>query len=568
MGLLDSLGTDFSDPQSQAVYALAGGLLSPGSLGQGMSRGIAGYQGTLANAQDMAAKKQALEMQKLQFAAALRNQNLINDALAGGLAQMSPGQAAPQASPQGPSQPSVMAGAGSQPPFMSSNITMGGTAPQPAAPPAAPPTFLGAPIGPAMGDLVFNNGRGISGLAMKYMTPVRVQGGGGLAYPDGRLVMTPPSTPGAVQNRNADGTWVSTPVQGGTAAMAAASVAQATGKAGFGQTDVIGPAGATYKVFNKNLPGFDGSPSSLSPPLALNGAGQAVVPRATQVANDATALQIAQQELQTAPPGPQRDQLVAAIGRMQAGGSPIPSNVGSTPMNLSPSLPAGAVQTGLPPGVATGADNAQNTMTGSYKSLMGANNSAQTVQARLDQIAQFSKQAILGGDTQWRDYANNLMSIVQQAGGTWQGDAATDRKTAGDLLDKNASQIALAIGAGSQGTDALRSLAAAANPNRHMTQPAINEAVAQLQASAQVQQAKAQVLTPLYNAGNPQAYNTAEQQFDKNADFRVWQISKATQGMTQPQALAYFQAHGYTPKQISQLNTQRTFLNNQFGLGL
>ena len=57
-----------------------------------------------------------------------------------------------------------------------------------------------------------------------------------------------------------------------------------------------------------------------------------------------------------------------------------------------------------------------------------------------------------------------------------------------------------------------------------MTPQAITEAVAQLQGSAQIQQAKASLLTPLFNAGDPSAYIKAEQNFDKNADYRIFQL--------------------------------------------
>jgi hypothetical protein len=50
MGLLDN---DLSDPRTMAALQLAGGLLSPGSFGQGLQRGLKGYQDTLGAAQEM-----------------------------------------------------------------------------------------------------------------------------------------------------------------------------------------------------------------------------------------------------------------------------------------------------------------------------------------------------------------------------------------------------------------------------------------------------------------------------------------------------------------------------------
>lgn len=56
MGLLDGS----LDPQSMSVLALAGGLLSPGSFGQGLSRGIQGQQQVLGNAQEMRLREQQI----------------------------------------------------------------------------------------------------------------------------------------------------------------------------------------------------------------------------------------------------------------------------------------------------------------------------------------------------------------------------------------------------------------------------------------------------------------------------------------------------------------------------
>jgi hypothetical protein len=75
------LGDSLDDPKSMATWQLIGGLLSPGSFGQGLSRGMAGYQGTLANAQDMEAKQQAMDLQNLQLQIAQRNQALIGGVL-------------------------------------------------------------------------------------------------------------------------------------------------------------------------------------------------------------------------------------------------------------------------------------------------------------------------------------------------------------------------------------------------------------------------------------------------------------------------------------------------------
>jgi hypothetical protein len=60
VGLLDGN----LDPQSLATLQLAGGLLSPGSFGQGIQRGLAGYQGALTSAKELQVKDALLQAQQ------------------------------------------------------------------------------------------------------------------------------------------------------------------------------------------------------------------------------------------------------------------------------------------------------------------------------------------------------------------------------------------------------------------------------------------------------------------------------------------------------------------------
>ena len=486
MGLLDGN----LDPQSLATLQLAGGLLSPGSFGQGLQRGAAGYQGALASAQDLDIKKQALEMQKLQFAAAMRNQNLINSYLEQGIGGAQPAQ---------PAQPSVMAGAGSMPDFMQNNPSL---VPAPQGAPREAP-FGGLPANQWVPDLAFNGGKGIADLVKAWNTPTSFRPGGWAKAPKGQWMQLPQAPEGYTATFGADGRPRLVKIEGGPEAVAAASQAKASGPAAYKQTEVIDPAtGNKYTVFNKDLPGFQATPVQAAPaPAAAEAPAPPGVP------------------FMALSPRSQK----AVLADAEKNGSPDASITfnGET-------VPAG-VQTGFAPGVEESAKNAQKVMMGSYETVKSQNGSAATVQARLENIRQLAQSAITGGNTEWRDYANNLAQIAGLS------QRALDRKTAGDLIDKNAAQISLAIGTGTQGTDALRALAAAANPGRHMTPDAIDEAVAQLSASAQVQQSKAELLTPLFNSGNAKGYNSAEQAFDKNADYRLWQLAN----MTQEQAAAF-----------------------------
>jgi hypothetical protein len=163
--------------------------------------------------------------------------------------------------------------------------------------------------------------------------------------------------------------------------------------------------------------------------------------------------------------------------------------------------------------------NRQKVMFDDYQSLSGQNANAQTVISRLQTIKQLGPQALTGAQVEKRDFFNGLLTLVGVKG-------ATDAKTAGDLIDKNASQIALAIGAGSNGTDALRSLAQSANPSRHMTQEAIQKAVDSLVAPLEMTQAKTQLLTQHFSKGDAATYLDKKQTFERAADPRVWELQR------------------------------------------
>jgi hypothetical protein len=482
---------------------------------------------------------------------------------------MGGGQPDASAAPGAPAGgPSIMAGQGSQPGFMGGNANLMPPPAQGAAPSAQGGSMGGLPFSIGFPELAFNGGKNLGDLAMKYNTPTSLRSGGYASYQDGRLLQLPQAPAGYQSVSNGDGSFKFVPVSGGTDAVASASAAQASGKAGFDQVELVDPVThIPYKAFKKDLPGF-GGPSSAPPATPSSPAGPSRATAAQPGDSDyAPILTAAYQDAQTraAGKGPQgADPDAMRRGQTDMAAIQQEARAKRVPLGGPTGLPSNAMQSGTAPGTAEAAKSGVEMASSSYKNVMQAAQPAATVQARLDDIEKFSKTAILGGDTQWRDFANNLLSIAGVS------DKATDRKTAGDLIEKNASQIALAIGSGSQGTDALRSLAAAANPGRKMTQDAISQAVAQLKASAQVAQAKAQLLTPKYNAitSNPAAagdYNTSEQQFDKNADYRVFQMVNDTKGMNSDQIKSYFQAKGYSPAQVQTLIGQKNALK---GLGV
>lgn len=112
MGLL---GNDWEDPQSQAIMALAGGLLQ-GNFGKGATD----YGAVLAGAKDQALRRKMADMQmqnmqsemeqrKIAAEAAQRKQQLLTDMFSGAK-PISPGAFVPSADGRGPTMPPEMAG--------------------------------------------------------------------------------------------------------------------------------------------------------------------------------------------------------------------------------------------------------------------------------------------------------------------------------------------------------------------------------------------------------------------------------------------------------------------------
>lgn len=151
-----------------------------------------------------------------------------------------------------------------------------------------------------------------------------------------------------------------------------------------------------------------------------------------------------------------------------------------------------------------------------WGALRDQNANAQTVISQLQNISSLAPAAITGAEADKRAYVNGLLSLVGIPG-------AQDAKTATDLLGKYSNQIVAKLGQGGLGTDAARSIVEAGNPNAHMTVPAIQEAVRNLQGQYQMVQAKTNLLQQFANGNNPAAYSKAETVFDQNADPRIWE---------------------------------------------
>jgi hypothetical protein len=541
MGLLDS----FTDPQSMAVLQLAGGLLSPGSFGQGLSRGLQGYQSSLMNAQDMAAKKQAIDLQNIQMQQQKRMFDLQTPFLEEAVRRMQGGQTSGATALPGPSAATSAlgegAGLGSVGPTTAnaarmdaapapqsrgslfpgvsddaafSAIGTGGFAKIPdAILKAAEPTPEMKNLAAAYGQNSPQYRAALQAVAAKagYIAPVNARPGSILRDP---ITMQPmafnPHVPeGGTPLFDAAGNVTAiNPIANATNIMREAEAAKAAGKAQY----------TPYAGFTK-----EGNPAPVQSVAGVLG-GPTVVTPTQQTAANREQLAILLKERETSKPGPDRDALDREINRVQnslLSGKPFSTSTGASATYAAPPL-----------GAATGAEFQQTDLGKRYSTLRDQAAQAQTTTSYLQNIKQLAQTAATGRFSDRLSLVNSLLSTANVS------EKATDAVTANNLLDKYSNQIVARLGQGGLGTDAARSILQSAYPNAHMTPQAINEAADNLIGANEMTKAKMSILSPHGNAKDPVAYQQKEQVFDQNADPRLWQIK----GMTPQEAQKYLGA--------------------------
>ena len=138
---------------------------------------------------------------------------------------------------------------------------------------------------------------------------------------------------------------------------------------------------------------------------------------------------------------------------------------------------------------------------------------ASTAQSRIglfQDIKKYAPEAFTGVGGERKALAAGIARIVGI-------DAYTAEQTATEQLSKNANLLALAGG----NTDAARSLAEAANPNKKLNEESIKNIVDQLIGVEKMKLAKQSYLQPFTN--NAQEYQNRKLQFDRVADPRLFQ---------------------------------------------
>lgn len=205
---------------------------------------------------------------------------------------------------------------------------------------------------------------------------------------------------------------------------------------------------------------------------------------------------------------------------VDANGKPIPVSINAALANGS-----GGSGAGLAPGIVTGKEGQQKSLTDKWTALNAANQQAQTTNSYLQNIKDLASKAATGPMSDHIDFVNGLRSLLPDSLGA---EKATDAVTANDLLDKYQNQIVSRLGQGGMGTDAARSIIASAYPGAHMNLPAINEAVDNLIGANNMVKAKATLLAPHAANLDPVAYQQNELTFDKAADPRIFQYMNMT----------------------------------------
>jgi hypothetical protein len=552
MGLL---GSDFSDPQTLAVLQLAGGLLSPGSFGQGLSRGLTGYQSALVNAQDMAAKKQAMDLQNIQMQQQKRMFDLQTPFLEEAVRRMQGAQTNGATAPPGPSAPmsqSVMF-----PPEMNAQRATQTQTPMAGAP---APAQGGGSMFPGVPDNVAFNMIGTGGFAkipeviqkyneptefMKtlvaagidprsaegqaairanlaksnYIAPVNARPGSILRDPfTQRPVAFNPQVPnGATPVFDASGNVAGfNEIPNAFSLLEKGSRAKTAGEGSVLPYAGVDASGKPLPVTNRTA-------------AATQGGGPAVVTPDQQTSANAEQLRIMLDERKTAKPGPDRDALDREINRVQNAmlkKQPFSASAGAS------ASPQGGIYAAPPLGAATGAEFQQTDLGKRYSTLRDQAAQAQTTTSYLQNIKQLATTAATGRFSDRLSLVNSLLSTANVS------EKATDAVTANNLLDKYSNQIVARLGQGGLGTDAARSILQSAYPNAHMTKEAINEAADNLIGANEMTKAKMALLAPHGNAKDPVAYQQKEQVFDQNADPRLWQLK----GMSPEEAQKYLSA--------------------------
>lgn len=526
-GLLEMFGG--ADPQQQGLLGAAAAMLGasgpslmPHSFGQVMGAGLGGYQAGQQQALERQKEQMQMAMLQQQVAQATRKNDLINNFLTanmGGGQAPGAGSASPAAAPAPQSLPM-----GSMDTDGRKITTPGFFAPadqqQPQPARTASPGFGGIPSAAIAADLAFNNGQKMGEWINDRSKPTDFtklleQSGIDPNSTLGRQIMQQ-----QVAKQN--------------------NIPLVAGRAGAPMYDSQGNIVSMAPMIPKNaVPQIVGGKVVGVSPLQ----GAANVEQVNAYAERAGANQAEPIAGYDKEGNPVYTNKLSAAGGAQP--QPMPGQPGFDVTHMSPAqkkafydtaakqfgLRPGSnpgtsvVRPGLAPGVEKSISGNVETMNGDFADLYSANKQAPTTLALLDNIKQLSGKAITGTSADKLAYVNGLLTM-----GGFQ--KQKDLATATDLLNKNANMLAInmRLGASGGGSDALQSLAQAANPNSHMQPEAIIAAANEVAGQVKMRQAMYNQLLPYKMNSDVQGYFNTQKQFVSQADPRTYQPDAAAHG--------------------------------------
>lgn len=551
MGLL---GDSLTDPQSLAVLQLAGGLLSPGSFGQGLSRGLTGYQGALMNAQEMAAKKQAMDLQNIQMQQQKRMFDLQTPFLEEAVRRMQGGQTNAAMAPPAAATSALEQGAG----LGSIGPTTANAARMDAIPPArasdASPAnmqrtgsmFPGVPDNVAFGMIGTGGFSKIPEVIQKYneptefakmlvqagidpqsaigrqliqaniaksnyVAPVNARPGSILrdAFSQKPVAFNPTIPEGGSPVFDASGNVTAVnPIPGvneivrGLSAAKAGGTAQYTPYAGFTATGQPAPVQSVANVLGGGAPAAH---PTVTPDAQL------------KAMQEALPLKLAERDAM--PPGKDREALNREIQRDQNAilrKQPFSASTGASSGTYA-APPLGAVAEAD----ATSKHSAENAVS-SYNQIHSAAQTAPRTIGLLQTISQLADKTMVGPGSDKVQFVNGVLNTLGITPGA-------DQAQNYQIMKKNLNMIvgAQRSAAGGGGTDALQNLLEAANPDvKAMNAPALKEAAQELIAYQRMLQAHDRIL-PNPKETSTLNFQKAQTQLSRFSDPRLWQLEHA-----------------------------------------